>query len=54
VAQHWAGTVAQIWIGANVMQDNKEFLGRALRQFIKNHPFSTALFAEPNDKAQAA
>ena len=37
-----------------MMQDNKEFLGRALRQFIKNHPFSTALFAEPNDNAQAA
>jgi hypothetical protein len=37
-----------------MMQDNKEILSRALRQFIKNHPFSTALFAQPNDKAQAA
>jgi hypothetical protein len=37
-----------------MMQDNKEILGRALRQFIKSHPFSPALFAVPNDKAQAA
>jgi hypothetical protein len=37
-----------------MMQDNKDFLGRALRQFIKNHPFSAARFAEPDDKARAA
>jgi hypothetical protein len=37
-----------------MMQDNKQLLGRALQQFVKKHPFSPALFAVPNDRAQAA
>jgi AAA domain len=37
-----------------MMQDNKEILARALRQFIKNHPFSPTLFAVQSYGAPAA